>query len=232
MRAFPKCAAVCLLILTAARADVVHLTAGQKVEGEVLSVSRSKVSLLGPGQSERTFDMPRVKLIEFAENKKVTLTLKNKHEQVKGAAVSLQGGSLAVRDESGADKKFALMNVEQVRFLGVGKPFEVIARGGEEIDLSEVLVLGKITVIDFYADWCGPCRAIGPLVEQLPKEDPMVVVRKVDIVQWGSPVCRQFNINSVPNLRVFDAQGRQVGPSTSSPQRLKELIKEAKGAGR
>ena len=219
---------VLLAAIAAARADVVYMVGGPKAEGDVISISRDSLVLLDLKGNEQTVKMQRVQRVDFVK-KEVSLTLKNKKEPLSGTAVSLEGRTLTVRDKDGAAKKYPLMSVESVEFMGVGKPYEVIAKGGAEVNISKLIVRGKITVVDFFAEWCGPCRAIAPFLEQLPKQDPGVVVRKVDIVKWGTPVCVQFNINSIPNMRVYDGAGNQVGEPTSSPQQLNSLIKQAKG---
>jgi thioredoxin 1 len=68
-----------------------------------------------------------------------------------------------------------------------------------------------VTVVEFYADWCGPCRRLSPSLEQMAQIDPEVALRKIDIVRWGTPVARQFNIHSVPQVNVYDRGGRLVG---------------------
>ena len=106
-------------------------------------------------------------------------------------------------------------------------PFRDIRRGGAAIELGELLVPGKITVLDFYADWCGPCRKIAPHLEKL-SEDPQVVVRKIDIVNWKSPVARQWQLRSIPNMRVYDKSGKPVGKPTSSFQQIQTYVADAK----
>ena len=79
---------------------------------------------------------------------------------------------------------------------------------GSEVDLEKYIYPGKITIVDFYADWCGPCRQIGPYLEKLHNEREDIIVRKVNIDKWGSPVCKQFNINSVPSFLIYNEKGR------------------------
>jgi thiol-disulfide isomerase/thioredoxin len=220
--------ALVLAAATAARADVVYTLAGPKLEGDVLSIGKDALIMLDKKGQDQTVKLQRVQRVEFATNKEVSVELKMKKEPVSGVPVSMEGRTLVVRDKQGAEKKVALMNAESVTFTGAGKPFEIIAKGGAEIDLTRVIVRGKITVVDFYADWCGPCRAIAPLLEQLPKDDPDVCVRKIDIVNWGTPICRQYSINSIPNMRVFDASGTPIGEPTSSPQQVANFIRLAK----
>jgi thiol-disulfide isomerase/thioredoxin len=80
----------------------------------------------------------------------------------------------------------------------------VIAHG-EEVVLTDHLVTGKYTVVDFYAVWCPPCRILSPALERLAQRHPSrLAIRKVDIVDWTMPVAAQHGIESLPHLLLFD----------------------------
>jgi thioredoxin 1 len=65
---------------------------------------------------------------------------------------------------------------------------------------TEVLGSEKLTVIDFWAEWCGPCRAIGPMIEELSKEyDGRVNVGKVN-VDNNPMVSMNYGITSIPAI--------------------------------
>lgn len=65
---------------------------------------------------------------------------------------------------------------------------------------KEVLESDKLTVIDFWAEWCGPCRAIGPVIEELSKEyDGKVNVGKVN-VDNNPEVSMNYGITSIPAI--------------------------------
>jgi thioredoxin 1 len=104
----------------------------------------------------------------------------------------------------------------------------VISNGGQEVKLESVVVKGKITIVDFFAEWCGPCRHIGPILETMAGNDPDVVLRKIDIVNWETPVVKQHGIRSVPNVRVFGKDGKQIGQSSSDPSEVAKYIAQAK----
>jgi thiol-disulfide isomerase/thioredoxin len=87
---------------------------------------------------------------------------------------------------------------------------------GEEIELANYLVGGKINIVDFYSEYCPPCRRIAPYLEELDKKSEDKVVVKVDInrpdisgIDWGSPLARQFNLNSIPHFKIFDGEGNK-----------------------
>ncbi len=65
---------------------------------------------------------------------------------------------------------------------------------------TEVLDSDKLSVIDFWAEWCGPCRAIGPVIEELSKEyDGKVKVGKVN-VDHNPNVSMNYGITSIPAI--------------------------------
>jgi len=64
----------------------------------------------------------------------------------------------------------------------------------------EVLDSDKLSVIDFWAEWCGPCRAIGPVIEELAKEyDGKVKVGKVN-VDHNPQISMDYGITSIPAI--------------------------------
>jgi thioredoxin 1 len=65
---------------------------------------------------------------------------------------------------------------------------------------ADVLASDKLTVVDFWAEWCGPCRAIGPIIEDLSKEyDGKVNVGKVN-VDNNPQVSMNYGITSIPAI--------------------------------
>ena len=65
---------------------------------------------------------------------------------------------------------------------------------------TDVLDSDKLTVIDFWAEWCGPCRAIGPVIEELAKEyEGKVNIGKVN-VDHNPQVSMNYGITSIPAI--------------------------------
>ncbi len=91
-----------------------------------------------------------------------------------------------------------------------GQPIEVISHGAQ-VDITRHLALGNVTIVDFYADWCGPCRMISPTLEQMAQTDPEIALRKIDIVNWNTAVVKQYNIRSIPQVNVYNRAGGLVG---------------------
>ena len=99
---------------------------------------------------------------------------------------------------------------------------------GEPIHHNQYIYRGKVTVVDFYADWCGPCKKLAPDLDKLLRNHPDVALRKVNIGTWGSRVAVDYNVTSVPNVRVFDREGNMMAPPTSNLQKIDLYIKRAK----
>src|SRR5262245_44739471 len=82
---------------------------------------------------------------------------------------------------------------------GRGEAITVISHG-TPVDINQHLALGNVTVVDFYADWCGPCRRLSPSLEQIAISDPEIALRKIGIVNWKTAVVQQFNVHSIPQV--------------------------------
>nr|WP_293729284.1 thioredoxin [uncultured Phascolarctobacterium sp.] len=67
---------------------------------------------------------------------------------------------------------------------------------------DEVLAGDKTVLVDFWAEWCGPCRMQSPILEAFAAEHPEVKVAKVDVDANGE-LAEKFGIMSIPTLLVF-----------------------------
>ena len=67
---------------------------------------------------------------------------------------------------------------------------------------EKVLKSDKTVLLDFYADWCGPCQMVAPTLEKISNEHPELVVGKINVDEQ-MPLAMQFGIDSIPALYVM-----------------------------
>ena len=86
----------------------------------------------------------------------------------------------------------------------------------EEIKNSE-----KPVLLDFYADWCGPCRMVGPVIDEIAEERDDIVVGKVNVDE-EEELAGQFGVFSIPTLLVLKG-GKVVNQSTGAKPKAQIL---------
>ena len=93
-----------------------------------------------------------------------------------------------------------------------------------KLDLEE-LIKGEYVLVDFYADWCGPCKAIEPIIDNLENEVEGLQVVKVDTDRFMG-LARDYHITTVPNIKIF-SNGKIVKEKTGimTKDEIMEFIK-------
>lgn len=93
------------------------------------------------------------------------------------------------------------------------------------------VVLGsdKLVLVDFWAEWCGPCRMVGPIVKELSEDyKDQIVVAKMD-VDSNTEIPAQFGIRNIPTILFFkggEVVEKQIGavPKSNLENKIKPLI--------
>lgn len=86
---------------------------------------------------------------------------------------------------------------------------------------NEVLKSDKKVLLDFYADWCGPCRMVGPIVEEIANEYPEYKVCKVNVDEENE-LAASFQVMSIPSLFVLE-NGKVVNQSLGAKPKAQIL---------
>ena len=67
---------------------------------------------------------------------------------------------------------------------------------------NEIKISEKTVLLDFYADWCGPCRMVSPLVDEIAEENPQYLVGKINVDEEPA-LAEEFGVFSIPTLVVL-----------------------------
>lgn len=95
----------------------------------------------------------------------------------------------------------------------------------EKEEQYEEIIKGKLTLVDFYADWCGPCQMMGEELEKLEKDMKELNIVKVNVDKCGN-LARKFGIMTIPTIKIYKESvevDSNVGFLTKDE--IKELLK-------
>lgn len=86
---------------------------------------------------------------------------------------------------------------------------------------KDVMQSDKPVLVDFFATWCGPCKMLGPILEQVADETQKVRIVKVDIDE-NMDVAQQYGLMSVPTLILFN-KGKEIAREVGFRQKTQIL---------
>ena len=124
----------------------------------------------------------------------------------------------AVRKLAAEDGFEALLGAGRGRYLDhlpfpEGADVRTVVEDGSDVpDLAPHLVSGKVTVVDFSATWCGPCRQVDEHMAKLLGARKDVAYRRFDVGDWDTPLAKRYlaNVPQLPYVVVYDRRGETV----------------------
>ena len=232
-------------------ADVLLLGNGQTITGFVTQYSDASFTLKTSGGDELKEPASAVSSIEFADSATPVSVDLRPNGTMDTKVLQFENGKFTVVSRDGEIQKIPVSSVNNMqwgkrppvpeRSPVVARPHPVeeprrserpsaidLVRGNTQVKLEDHLVRGKVTVVDFYADWCGPCRTLSPHLEEMAANDSDIALVKINILNWQSPVSKQFGISAIPRVQVYGPWGKLVGTSVGvRPQEIEGFVKEA-----
>jgi thioredoxin 1 len=232
-------AGLCLAGAVGARADVVEFQNGAKTECQVLSLFNQRLEIADKDGSVAHVDFQQVKRIEF-DSKTAMVTTRGR-VTLNGELQGLENGMFSLTTARGTKQLIAATEVTDITVSDEKavapppppprpKPPTLSASASRPPARGSIQPeRGKITIVDFYADWCGPCRKIGPVLEKLAEANSDIVLQKINIDKQRD-LAKEYKVTAIPHIIIFDKLGNEAGTVIGANEaRVRQVI--AAGGG-
>ena len=94
----------------------------------------------------------------------------------------------------------------------------------DKANFNDIKNSEKRVLLDFYADWCGPCKMVSPIIDEIAEENPQYVVGKINVDE-NPELAMEFGVSTIPNLVVLEGGEviNQIAGARPKPAILKML---------
>jgi thioredoxin 1 len=230
-------AGLCFAAFVSAGADVIEFQNGARTECQVLSLFNQRLEYADKDGSVAHVDFPQIKRIDF-DSKTAMLTTRGR-VILNGELHGLEDGMFTLTTAHGGKQLIAASEVTDFTVSSEREapppppPYhpkpsaleESNSRSAEKGSIEPER--GKITIVDFYADWCGPCRRIGPILEKIAEGNSDIVLQKVNIDRQRD-LAKEYHVTAIPHIIIFDKLGKEAGTVIGSNEpRVRQVIKQA-----
>jgi thioredoxin 1 len=214
---------------TVASADTIQQTSGKIITAQVVSYDNGTFFVTDANQTTSKLPAAAILKIEFDPPGPAAEFETRSGGTVKGQLLRYDAGQFHLTVGPGQTRVVPGLMVTRANLGGGGgaDPGRAVANVNSG-PIEKHLVAGKVTIVDFYAEWCGPCRAIGPKLEELARSDDAVVLRKVN-VDKNRALAAQHGVRGIPHIIVFDKNGKSLGTVVGADlDGVKRLIAKGK----
>lgn len=73
----------------------------------------------------------------------------------------------------------------------------------DKTNFTEIKNSDKKVLLDFYADWCGPCKMVSPIIDEIADENPQYLVGKINVDE-NPELAMEFGVSTIPNLVIME----------------------------
>jgi uncharacterized protein YxjI len=205
---------LCLTLAAVAHADVIHLTSGKDLNGFVTGYSMMTFTIAADNGGEVRQSAAAIKSITFSP-RSVKFEVRGR-PAIEGNVTAFENSAFTVQQADGKTETVQAMTITAAKFSGSAKKYMLISGGGP-LDLKKVIAPGRITVLFFFLESNAQCKTAASQLDKIIKDDPDVVLRKVDVVKLSTTaVSKQFDIKGVPRTHIYDRKGKEIGKVTGA----------------
>ncbi len=192
---------------------MVEFQNGTKTECQVLSLFNQRLEYADKDGSVAHVDFPQIKRIDF-DSKTAMVTTRGR-VILNGQLHGLEAGMFSLTTTRGTKQLIAASEVTDLTVSTEREapppppPYHPRPSAPEESNSRPTErgfiqpERGRITIVDFYADWCGPCRKIGPVLERIAAGNSDIVLQKINVDKHRD-LMQEYNVTGIPHIIVYD----------------------------